>query len=100
MSEFTTTISELKAKAEQLQNLNEQFQTERAQLEETAASLSGMWEGEAKTMFDTAFKSDMVQLQNFYNAIIAYINALSAIAQTYMTTEAKNVEIARTRSYH
>ena len=42
----------------------------------------------------------MVQLRNFYNAIIAYINALRQTIANYVEAENKNIEIASTRKYH
>ena len=41
----------------------------------------------------------MIQLRNFYNAIIAYINALRLAIQKYIEAENKNVELAATRKY-
>ena len=41
----------------------------------------------------------MIQLRNFYNAIIAYINALRQAIAKYIEAENKNVEIASTRKY-
>jgi hypothetical protein len=41
----------------------------------------------------------MTQLRNFYNAIIAYINALRQAIAKYIEAENKNVEIASTRKY-
>ena len=68
-------------------------------LEETEGALNTMWEGEAKKGFHTAFTNDMIQLRNFYNAIIAYINALRLAIQKYIEAENKNVELAATRKY-
>jgi len=99
MAEFTTTISELIAKSEQLQEMNTQFKAKTEQLTATQASLNGMWEGEAKATFDNAFHTDIIQMNNFYNAIVTYVNALNQIAQKYSQAESQNVEIARTRSY-
>lgn len=99
MSEITTMVSTLKAKAEELRELNAMFKSEREELMSTQEELDGMWEGEAKTVFDTAFKSDMIQFQNFYNAIAAYAEAMEDIANNYSMMEARNVELARERCY-
>lgn len=99
MAEFTTTVSELLAKSEQLQDMNAQFKAKTEQLTATQASLNGMWEGEAKAAFDNAFQTDLVQMSNFYNAITTYVNALQQIAAKYSQAEGQNIEIAKTRSY-
>lgn len=99
MSGFTVTATELKNKAEELRNYNNQFKTSVTNLENREGALQGMWEGEAKEAFHTAFQSDKAQMTNFFNAIEQYINKLEAAAAKYAQTEAANVEIARTRVY-
>lgn len=99
MSKFRVSASELRAKAEQLRTINAQFRAEVANLESQEQSLIGMWEGEAKTAFDQAFKSDKVQMDSFYNAIELYAVRLDSAAAKYAQTESTNVEIAREREY-
>ncbi|MDO5476433.1 MAG: WXG100 family type VII secretion target [Eubacteriales bacterium] len=99
MAEFSVTISQLQAKADGIEQLNQTFDTMVKSLQETEGALGGMWEGEAKKGFHNAFTSDMTQLRNFYNAIIAYINALRTAIQKYVEAENKNVELASTRKY-
>ena len=99
MAEFSVTVRELNTKAEELQNLNTQFMNQVSNLEETESTLNGMWEGEAKQAFDTAFHNDITQMHNFYNAIAQYIAALQNIAVQYSNAEARNVEIASTRNF-
>ena len=99
MSEITTMVSTLKAKADELRELNEVFKGQREELMSTHEALNGMWEGEAKAAFDQAFKRDMIQFQNFYNAINGYVEALEDIANNYSMMEARNIELARERCY-
>ncbi len=99
MAEFSVTISQLQSKADELEQLNKTFDSMVKNLEETEGALNTMWEGEAKKGFHTAFTNDMIQLRNFYNAIIAYINALRLAIQKYIEAENKNVELAATRKY-
>ena len=99
MAEFSVSVSQLSSKADELEQLNQTFDSMIKSLQETEGALSSMWEGEAKKGFHTAFTSDMTQLRNFYNAIIAYINALRTAMQKYVEAENKNVEIASTRKY-
>ena len=63
-------------------------------------SLNNMWEGDARTTFHNAFTGDVQQMGNFYKAVKIYVDTLLAAAEKYQTTEAANVEIANTRSYH
>ena len=99
MAEFSVTISQLQSKADELEQLNKTFDSMVKNLEETEGALNTMWEGEAKKGFHTAFTNDMIQLRNFYNAIIAYINALRLAIQKYIEAENNNVELAATRKY-
>ena len=99
MAEFNVTINQLTSKADELEQLNQTFDSMIKTLQETEAALGAMWEGEAKKGFHTAFSNDMVQLRNFYNAIIAYINALRQAIAKYIEAENKNVETASTRKY-
>ena len=99
MAEFNVTINTLTAKADELEQLNQTFDSMIKTLQETEAALGAMWEGEAKKGFHTAFTNDMTQLRNFYNAIIPYINALRQAIAKYIEAENKNVETASTRKY-
>jgi len=99
MAEFNVTLSQLTSKADELEQLNATFDSMIKTLQETEASLGSMWEGEAKKGFHTAFTNDMTQLRNFYNAVVAYINALRQAIAKYVEAENKNVEIASIRKY-
>lgn len=99
MSDFLVSVSDLRAKVDTLRQLNAHFKSQVGELEATEANLNGMWEGEAKNTFDAAFKSDKVQMDNFYNAVEVYAQRLEAIAARYAQAEASNVEIAAERTY-
>ena len=99
MAAFQVTSSELKAKANELRDLNAQFKTQAGNLETQEGSLVSMWEGEARNAFDTAFKNDKAQMDNFYNLIEQYCVALENIAAKYDLAESQNVSTASTRSY-
>ena len=99
MAAFQVTSSELKAKAGELRELNAQFKTQVGNLETQEGALASMWEGEAKTAFDTAFKSDKGQMDSFYNLIEQYCVALENIAAKYDAAEAQNVSTASSRTY-
>ena len=99
MADFVVSVSDLKAKVDTLRQLNAQFKSQVGELEATEANLQGMWEGEAKNTFDNAFRSDKIQMDNFYNAVEGYAQRLETIAARYAQAEATNTEIAAERTY-
>ena len=98
-STITVTPTELKNKASELKQFNSSLKTQIEDLRAQESALVGKWEGEAKTAFDGAFKKDMVQMENFYNAIERYVAALLEIAARYEAAENANTNIATTRTY-
>ncbi len=99
MSQFSVTFQQISSTIEQLTELNSRLKTAANSLESTEAQLCGMWEGKAKDTFDQAFKSDKIQMDNFYNAIQQYISALQTALQKYQQAESENAETAQTRKY-
>lgn len=99
MALINVTAAHLKAQAEELKQLNATFKSTVNELESTEAQLNSMWEGEANTAFHNAFSRDKIQMDNFYNAIEVYVNALLTIASKYQLAEGMNVETATTRNY-
>ena len=94
MSAFTAHASQLRAKAEELTNLNSSFKSNVSELETCEQNLSSMWEGQAKEAFHQAFTSDKVQMTNFSTLIDKYVNTLLSIAAKYEQAELANVETA------
>lgn len=99
MAAFQVTSRELKAKANELRDLDAQFKSQVGNLESQEGSLISMWEGEARDTFDMAFKNDKAQMDNFHNLIQQYCAALENIASKYDLAEARNVSTAQTRNY-
>lgn len=99
MALIQVSAAELKAKAAELRNLNAQFKSQVGNLESQEQNLVGMWEGEARDAFHTAFNNDKTQMDNFYNLIEQYCVALENIAVQYERAEAQNVSTAATRTY-
>lgn len=99
MALIQVTFEQLKAQAENLNQLNESFKSNVAELESMEAQLGAMWEGQAKDAFHTAFSNDKIQMDNFYNAIARYVQSLLVIAAKYQQAEAINYETASTRTY-
>lgn len=99
MAAFRVTSSELRAKAGELREMNSQFKTQVGNLENQEGSLMTMWDGEARNAFDTAFRNDKAQMDNFYNLIQVYCESLEMIAAKYDLAESQNVSTAQTRTY-
>ncbi len=99
MSQFTVTYQQISSAIETLTQCNSQFKTVTSSLETTETQLCGMWEGQARDTFDSAFKQDKVQMDNFYNAIQQYISVLQQALQEYQRVEALNTQAAATRTY-
>lgn len=99
MAEIFVDVTSLKNKIDELSNLNEQFKSQLSALEEAEATLAGMWEGPSKEAFRVAFHNDAVQMKNFYNAILIYVQQLIVIFNAYAKAESTNVDLANQRSY-
>lgn len=97
MALIRVSSGELRSKANQLESMNSQFKSAVSQLSSQEQNLAGMWEGEAKNAFRTAFNNDRAQFDNFANGIVKYVQALLNAAQEYEKAESTNVTIAKTR---
>lgn len=98
-STITVTPAEIKNKASELKQFNASLKTQIGELKAHENSLTSKWEGDAKTAFHSAFTRDVVQMDNFYNAIERYAAALLEIAARYEAAENQNTNIASTRKY-
>lgn len=99
MAEIKVTSSELKSKAAELRQLNNQFKKAVEDLSSNEQQLMGMWDGETKDAFHNAFNSDKTQMDTFYQTIEKYCVALEENAAKYESAEQKNLSTATTRSY-
>ncbi|MCR5267709.1 MAG: WXG100 family type VII secretion target [Lachnospiraceae bacterium] len=99
MAYFCVTSSKLRASAEELTQQNAKFQAGVEELDAAEAALKGMWEGSANEAFHGAFLRDRGQMDAFHSAIAQYIQALLAIAARYEEAEARNTQVASTRTY-
>lgn len=99
MALIQVTAKQLRAKASELRGLNGQFKSQVGGLESQEQVLAGMWEGEAKNAFHTAFNNDKTQMDNFHNLIEQYCTTLENIATKYEMTEGITTQIAATRTY-
>ncbi|MBP5384423.1 MAG: WXG100 family type VII secretion target [Lachnospiraceae bacterium] len=99
MAYFCVTSSKLRACAEELTQQNARFLSDVQELDASESALKGMWEGSANEAFHAAFMKDRGQMDAFHGAIAQYVQALLNIAAKYEEAEAKNTQIASTRSY-
>ena len=97
--EIKVTTATLKQKADELKQLNSKLKAEIGELQSQESTLNGMWEGESHDAFHKAFSDDIVQMNNFYNAIDQYSKALNQISIEYERAEKANVVTAQTRKY-
>lgn len=99
MALIQVTAATLRSQAETLKQYNTQFKNTVSELESTEEQLNSMWDGEANTAFHNAFNNDKTQMNNFYNAIEMYVNALLNIAAKYQHAESVNTATATERKY-
>ena len=99
MAEIQVTSATLRSKAEELNQLNEQFKSAVSSLSDEENALRSQFEGEASDAFHNTFTRDTTQMNNFYNAIAQYVQKLIQIAEAYEKAEQANVSTATTRNY-
>ena len=98
MAEIMVTASEVHNRAEQLKNLNSQFQTKLDSLVSRESALVSKWEGDAREAFHNAFNTDKAKMDAFHQTITEYATALDQIASNYEKTEAITTQIASSRN--
>lgn len=100
MPEIKVTAAQLRSKAQTLSQLNASLLTQINMLQQSEATVSSMWDGEAKTAFHNAFTHDKREMMDFKQAIDKYVQALEQIAQKYERAEQQNTQTAASRTYH
>ena len=98
MAQIMVTASEVHKSAEQLRNLNSQFQTKLDSLVSRESALVSKWEGDAREAFHSAFNSDKAKMDQFHQVIDEYAIALDQIATNYENAEGKTTQIAASRN--
>lgn len=98
-SEIRVTSSALRAKKDDLIQLNQKFTENANSMENTVHTLEGSWEGESHDAFYNAFSTDRGKMTTFSSAIDQYTAALEQIIAKYEAAEAQNVTIASSRTY-
>ena len=99
MALIRVTAAQLKAKADELTNLNSTLKANVSELESCEQNLASMWEGQAKDAFHQSFNNDKIQMGNFSMLIEKYVATLLTIAAKYEQAESINTETAATRNY-
>lgn len=99
MAEILVTSATVRSKAQELQNLNEQFKAKVSELENQEANLNNMWQGQANDAFHNAFQRDKTQMTNFANLIMQYVSTLLNIASEYEKAETMNTSTGNMRTY-
>lgn len=99
MAEIKVTSGQLKTKASELRQLNNQFKKAVEDMTANEQQLVGMWDGETKEAFHNAYNSDKGQMDVFYSTIEQYCQALETNAEKYDAAEQKNLGTASTRTY-
>lgn len=89
----------LTKKANDLKSLNSKLKKQIESLKTTESSLNKMWDGESNDAFHKAFSQDIIQMNNFYNAIEKYASSLNEIAKQYEKAEKINLSTASQRKY-
>jgi len=88
--------AQLRARAEEIANLNEQFKTQVAALEDKELALRAMYEGDAANAFHAAFQRNKIQMDNFFNCIARYAFVMTEIASRIELAEQQNQSTAST----
>ncbi len=99
MAEIKVTSGNLKSKASELRQLNNQFKKAVEDMTSYEQQLVSMWDGDAKEAFHTAYNNDRTQMDTFYQTIEKYCQALESNAAKYEAAEQKNYNTASNRTY-
>lgn len=99
MALIRVTATQVRASANSLRELNQQFNNQVQNLQASEESLNGMWDGQANDAFHAAFTNDKEYMTQFYNLINKYCEALDSIATEYENAENINLDTATKRSF-
>ena len=98
MAEIRVTSSELRNKADSLQQYLTKFRNEVTNMVGYEQELAGMFEGESQAAFHKAFTDDKTKMDLFAQNIERYIAALRADADKYDQAESMATQIATSRN--
>ncbi len=99
MATIRVSANELRARAEELNDLNATLKTMVEEFDSASQALAAQWEGEARDVFVNACTMDKEQMYNFMTVINEFYQALLNVAKMYEEAEERNLDIASSRSY-
>lgn len=98
MARMAFTPQQMRTKASQLREMNQNFRTQVGLLTTQEEELVGMWEGSTRDQFDKNYKSDRIQFDAFYQVIEFYAQTLEENATRYANAESESLQIVSRRS--
>lgn len=99
MAQFGVNLAKLKSALADLSAERGNLTTKIGDLQTSEKTLSGKWEGDAKTSFETAFNNDVKYMNNFVALVKQYEDALEQVIAAYTAAESANVSTATSRTY-
>lgn len=96
MSTMMVSSAQLRNRASEIEQLNEQFRAQVNNLVEKEGTLRTMYEGDAANAFRAAFERNKIQMDNFFNCIARYAQVMNEIANRIDQAEQQNQVIAST----
>ena len=96
MSTMMVSSSQLRNRASEIEQLNEQFKAQVNSLVEKEGNLRSMYEGDAANAFHAGFERNKIQMDNFFNCIARYAQVMNEIASRIEQAEQQNQAIAST----
>ena len=96
MSTMMVSSAQLRNRAGEIEQLNDQFRVQVNSLVEKEAALRTMYEGDAANAFHAAFERNKIQMDNFFNCIARYAQVMSEIACRIEQAEQQNQATAST----
>lgn len=98
MSKYEVSTQELNRAVSLLTEKSCSLKTKIAELLALQENLSTQWSGDASKAFSESFRSDHSQWVRFTQVLDNYIQTLLQISKLYDNTEARNLEIIKSRS--
>lgn len=92
MSDYLVNPADIARIMEELTADNETLAGRIEQLRQLQSELTGIWEGEAEQVFQSAMTNDISALESYHALVQQYCLALQEIATEYAETELDNLE--------
>ena len=99
MADIRLTGSQLRAKKDNLQQLNQNLMEIVSGLDDSVTALDACWEGEAKDAFREAYFRDRGQMDTFHTLVEQYTQRMEEISLKYEEAERRSAALAGERTY-